>query len=90
MIKEQLQIGGYQQQYVASTNKVDQDTRQIAQTQQRIAVDQQRVLLDRQHLQKEAVSIYVNFGYASSEATQLFQSERNSLLRERVPGSRVR
>ena len=80
MIREQLQIGAYEQQYEVSTQKVGADANQIAGTQQRVADDQQRIAADRQRLQNEAVNIYVNFGYSSSEATQLFDSEKDSLL----------
>jgi len=73
ILREQLQIGAYTQQYEASTQKVQADAQQIAQTEQKVVADERRTALDRSQLQIDAVSLYTEYGSAAT-ATPLFQS----------------
>jgi peptidoglycan hydrolase CwlO-like protein len=66
LIQEQLQIGGYQQQYSVASERVAADTRSIAQTQQRIGNDKRQVRSEMLQVRHLAITSYVFGGSESS------------------------
>lgn len=60
MLLEQLQIGGYQQQYNQAVARVQQDQQQITQTQHAIGRDQRQLAHDAATLRTAAVKAYEN------------------------------
>jgi peptidoglycan hydrolase CwlO-like protein len=71
MLLEQLQIGGYEQQYDAALARVQQDRQDAAQTQGAIGVNQHRVGHDRTVLSKATVAAYEEGG-STAGVTPLF------------------
>jgi peptidoglycan hydrolase CwlO-like protein len=80
MLLEQLQIGGYQQQYGAAVEQVQQDTQLIEQTRASIEHDQQRIDRDTNVLRRAAVSAYVDGG-TTANVTPLFANQGNDQSR---------
>ncbi len=76
MLLEQLQIGGYQQQYGMAMARVQQDAALAQQTQAAIDHDQRRVRHDMIVLRSAAVSAYEKGG-ASTGVTALFADQSN-------------
>jgi Transglycosylase-like domain len=74
MLLEQLQIGGYQQQYGTAMLRVQQDVVQEQQVRTAIQHDQQRVDHDRTVLRGAAVSAYENGG-PSGGVTSIFSDQ---------------
>jgi hypothetical protein len=85
LLKEQLQIGGYEQQYEAATQAEDRDISAIAQAQLAIARDDERVAADHKDLTAQVIAAYIDAGsvpprgesalFASSETTDLRLAE---------------
>ncbi|HVX19715.1 MAG TPA: transglycosylase family protein [Acidimicrobiales bacterium] len=71
MVLEQLQIGGYQQQYDAEVAKAQQDQQLVDQLETRIAADRARIAHDADQLRDAAVHAYVDAG-ATAGADPLF------------------
>jgi hypothetical protein len=65
LVQEQLQIGGYQQQYSVASERVAADTRDIALTQQQISTDERQVKSKMRMVRHLAVASYV-FGSGES------------------------
>ncbi|HEX3946173.1 MAG TPA: transglycosylase family protein [Acidimicrobiales bacterium] len=72
---EQLQIGGYQQQYAAAVAKSAQDQQLVVQTEAAIAADQQRIGQDTGQLRHDAVAAYVEAG---TTGTGLFDNQASA------------
>lgn len=81
MVLEQLQIGGYQQQYAAAVERVEQDQALLATTGSRIAADQATVRRDDDQLTRAAVEDYVQDGGATSSAEALFDGQSTTATR---------
>ena len=67
-MQEQLQIGGYQQQYSVASEKVASDARDIAQTQQQIGSDRRQVTSKVLLVRHLAIASYV-FGDSESSTS---------------------
>jgi peptidoglycan hydrolase CwlO-like protein len=66
LIEEQLQIGGYQQQYSVASEKLAVDARDIAQTQQQISGDKHQIKSKMLQVRHLAIASYVFGGSESS------------------------
>jgi Transglycosylase-like domain len=66
LIYEQLQVGGYEQQYALATEKLERDALAISHTEQQVLEHQRSIEQDRTRLRKEAI-----FDYTSSAANGL-------------------
>jgi len=75
MLLEQLQIGGYEQQYNAAIVRVQHDQQLTAQIQLAITRNQQRVGHDTTVLQQATVTAYVDGG-TTANVTPLFSDQR--------------
>jgi len=75
MVLEQLQIGGYQQQYAAAVARADQDAAQVAATRSQITQDQAHIGQDARVLRHEAVVDYVEDGTTSNNVGPLFEDQ---------------
>jgi len=62
MVLEQLQVGGYQQQYTADEAKAQHDQQVVDQLQGQVDADRQRIQGDTAELRADAVKTYVNAG----------------------------
>ncbi|MGH9082517.1 MAG: hypothetical protein ACRDWN_04160 [Acidimicrobiales bacterium] len=82
MILEQLQIGGYQQQYAADAGRAANDQVLLVRTGTRIASDRARLRRDSAALAKAAVRAYVRTGNSGAVAAALFNDQRSSLARK--------
>ena len=67
MVLEQLQIGGYQQQYDSEVAEAQHDQQLLAQVQGRIAADRGRVGRDTDQLRHDAVDAYVDAGSSAGD-----------------------
>ncbi len=76
MLLEQLQIGGYQQQYTTAIERVSQDARLVGQTRLSIDRDQDRVHRDTGELKVAAVTAYENGG-TTGQVTPLFTDQQS-------------
>jgi hypothetical protein len=73
LIREQVQVDGFEHQYEAATAQVQRDTTDIAAVELRVSHDRLKVREDRTRLSEEAVSSYVNAGSVTlNQALQLF------------------
>ena len=68
LVQEQLQIGGYQQQYSVASERVATDARDIAQTQQQIGSDKRQVMSKVLLVRHLAIASYV-FGDSESSTS---------------------
>jgi peptidoglycan hydrolase CwlO-like protein len=68
LVQEQLQIGGYQQQYSVASERVATDARDIAQTQQQIGSDKRQVMSKVRLVRHLAIASYV-FGDSESSTS---------------------
>jgi peptidoglycan hydrolase CwlO-like protein len=68
LVQEQLQIGGYQQQYSVASERVATDARDIAQTQQQIGSDRRQVTSKVLLVRHLAIASYV-FGDSESSTS---------------------
>ena len=85
MLLEQLQIGGYQQQYTAAVARVRQDTTVAARTRDAIERDQDRIHQDTSELETTAVTAYEDSGSAA-DATPLFTDQKSDGNRTEYEG----
>lgn len=81
MVLEQLQIGGYQQQYAAAAAKAAQDQTLLAETATRIAGDKTHIQADYSKLARAAVRDYVQTGGSAVVAQDLFSSQTTAVNR---------
>ncbi|MGP0029531.1 MAG: transglycosylase family protein [Acidimicrobiales bacterium] len=80
LIQEQLEIGGYQQQYSVASAKVQADEHAIAQSQQQIGDDRHQVKVKATQVRQLAVSSYVFGGSeASSSSAGLFSNNEETV-----------
>lgn len=75
MLLEQLQIGGYEQQYNAAIERVQHDQQLMAQIQMAIATNQQRVGHDMTVLRQATVTAYIDGG-TTANVTPLLSDQR--------------
>jgi hypothetical protein len=78
MLHEQLELGGFQAQYTAETQKVQQDAVLLAQAQGRLAGVRHRIQGDRQALTHEAVLAYVTGADTDGGVSSLFTSNQRT------------
>jgi hypothetical protein len=76
VILEQLQIGGYQQQYAAAIERSQQDGQLAGRTRTYIERDQQRIGQDVKELQRAVVTAYVDGG-TTANTTPLFTNQQS-------------
>jgi peptidoglycan hydrolase CwlO-like protein len=62
LVREQLQVGSFQQQYSVATAQVVKDAAVIAQTQQQLDADQQQIDTDTGRVRAQALRDYMNAG----------------------------
>lgn len=74
MTLEQLQVGGYTQQYNEATAKAQHDQAELAQISTQIAADDANIERDHHALAREVVRAYVNAGQNKSGTQFLFTS----------------
>lgn len=67
LVREELQVGAYQQQYSTASAVVQHDETVIAATQQQVAADQQRINADTARVRDQAVRDYMNAGSATND-----------------------
>jgi peptidoglycan hydrolase CwlO-like protein len=75
MLLEQLQIGGYEQQYNAAQTQLEGDQQQIASLQSAVTRNHEQVAHDETVLQKAAVSAYIDGG-TTANVSPIFNSQR--------------
>lgn len=81
LIREELQVGAYQQQYSVVSVQVQKDAAVIAQTQQQLAADQHRIDVDGAKVRTQAVIDYMNAGTDSTgTAAIMLSSGGNSAI----------
>ena len=78
LVQEQLQVGGYQQQYQADAAAVENDTAAIATALSGITADVHRIAVDRRRLTGQVVSAYISPG--SNGFASIFDERRGSEL----------
>lgn len=81
MVLEQLQIGGYQQQYAAASARAAQDQSLLADTGARITADQSRIHGDYAELARAAVRDYVEAGGSTPVSDALFSNQTTAVNR---------
>ena len=80
LIREQLQVGAYQQQYSVATAKTEADARAIAGLDSQIARDQQQISRKTGAVRQQAIASYTNYGTGSSgPETTLFSGNEESV-----------
>lgn len=62
LVREQLQIGSFQQQYSVATAQVARDAAAVAQTQKQLGADQQRIDADTLRVRSQALRDYMSAG----------------------------
>ncbi len=62
LVREQLQVGSFQQQYSVAAAQVAKDAAAVGQTQQQMNADQQRIDLDTGRVRTQALRDYMNAG----------------------------
>lgn len=72
ILLEQLQIGGYQQQYTVATEKAANDAVQLQATRGKVAAIERRVARDTRQVRQEAIAAYVEAGNGGGDLTTLF------------------
>jgi hypothetical protein len=80
LVQEQLQIGGYQQQYSVASEKVAADARSIAQTQLQISNDKRQVKSKTLQVRHLAITSYVYGGGESSTSNASVFSDNEETL----------
>jgi peptidoglycan hydrolase CwlO-like protein len=80
LVQEQLQIGGYQQQYSVASEKVAADAHAIAESQQQIGKDHHQVIVKKRDVQQLAVTSYVYGGSESSNSNAAVFSNNESTV----------
>lgn len=80
LILEQLQVGGYEQQYAADQQKVAGDQAAVAHTQAEIAQANQRIMADRHRLATEAINAYTSDeGISSGTGVAIFEGDQKTV-----------
>ncbi|HEX3842673.1 MAG TPA: hypothetical protein VHU85_17915 [Acidimicrobiales bacterium] len=75
LVREQLQVGSFQQQYSVATAQVTNDAAAIGQAQQQVNADQQRIDLDTGRVRTQALRDYMNAGSVTTGVeAQVFTS----------------
>jgi hypothetical protein len=82
MLLEQLQIGGYEQQYAAATLQVQEDQQVLSESAARIAQAQHRIIRDNAVLARDAVKAYIDAGTSSDITGAVFSSGQTSGARQ--------
>ncbi|MGH9920071.1 MAG: transglycosylase family protein [Nitrososphaerales archaeon] len=72
LVEEQLQVGGYEQQYEIADQKLQRDEQAIATTEQQISQDQQSVVRNRALVRRQALYDYTNSSGTLGGVQQLF------------------
>jgi hypothetical protein len=67
LVREELQVGAYQQQYSTASAVVQHDETVIAATQRQVAADQQRINADTARVRNQAVRDYMNAGSVAND-----------------------
>jgi peptidoglycan hydrolase CwlO-like protein len=62
LVREQLQIGAFQQEYSVASAQVERDAAVIGQTRQQLSADQQRIDTDTARVRGQAIRDYMNSG----------------------------
>jgi peptidoglycan hydrolase CwlO-like protein len=62
LVREQLQIGAYQQQYSVASAQVQRDAAVISQTNAQLSADQQHITADTARIRSQAIRDYMNAG----------------------------
>jgi hypothetical protein len=84
LVREQLQVGGYEQQYQAASAAVDRDTQAIARARAGIDQDLRRIAGDRQRLRGQVVTAYISAGTtATSGFASIFDARQDTELARR-------
>lgn len=80
LLLEQLQIGGFQQQYTADQQKVAADQVRVTQTQARIDRTDRRIAVDRRHLANVAIDAYTSSAAVMpGNGVTLFEGDQQSV-----------
>jgi hypothetical protein len=74
LIREQLQVGAYQQQYSVATAKTAADARAIARLDRQITVDQRQIGRRTSAVRQQAIASYMNYGSGPSGPDSSFFS----------------
>ncbi len=80
LVEEQLQIGGYQQQYSVASAQVTDDAQAVTATQQQISADQRQVRAKSAQVQRVAIASYVYAGNESSNSNSAVFANNESTL----------
>ncbi len=80
LIREQLQVGAYEQQYSVATAKTAADARAIARLDHQIASDQQQIGRKTGAVRQQAIASYTNYGTGGSGTeSSLFSGNEESV-----------
>ena len=80
LIREQLQVGAYEQQYSVATAKTAADARGITRLNHQIALDQQQISRKTGAVRQQAIASYTNYGTGSSgPEASLFSGNEESV-----------
>jgi hypothetical protein len=80
LLLEQLQIGGFEQQYTADQQKVAADQALVARTQARIDRTDRRIAIDRRHLANVAIDAYTSSAAVMpGNGVALFEGDQQSI-----------
>ena len=80
LIREQLQVGAYEQQYSVATAKTAADARAIARLNHQIASDQRQIGRKTGAVRQQAIASYTNYGTgASGPESSLFSGNEESV-----------
>ena len=80
LIREQLQVGAYEQQYSVATAKTAADARAITRLNHQIVLDQQQIGRKTGAVRQQAIASYTNYGTGSSgPAGSLFSGNEESV-----------
>jgi peptidoglycan hydrolase CwlO-like protein len=75
LVREQLQVGSFQQQYSVASAQVTKDAAAVGQTQQQMNADQQRIDLDTGRVRTQALRDYMGAGSVTTGVeAQIFTS----------------
>ncbi|MGH9089399.1 MAG: hypothetical protein ACRDYZ_15035 [Acidimicrobiales bacterium] len=81
MVLEQLQIGGFEQQYTAAATRAAQEQALLASTGARIAGDHSHIRADDAELARAAVRAYVQTGGSTTVSNDLFGTQSMAVNR---------
>jgi hypothetical protein len=86
IILEQLQVGGYEQQYQAAEVQVEQERALVSSERSRVAADQQRIAHDESVMGRDAVLAYMDDGSTTGTTAPLFGGQQVSADRDEYAG----